>query len=362
MHDHARATYRQAPSGMLTVPHNQEKMKSKTIGYFLMLLIPISSICQTDYRISYYPYINDAELAIIDSNFRLALENYKRAFNLVEIGFGRDYHNAALCAIELEEFDIALKYLNKLASKGIEKEYFEKNKNTYSKLYGKGFEEFLDGFEELQKSTFQQTVNYDLIGKLGEMENKDQEFRYDYKLFQDTIQKIDAENISKLVDLVDRYGFPSEEMLGLQSPYADRVGYHYIIWHHLKNWKSDTTLIDIRPIILDAVKDGQLSPEQAADYFNISESRVGGVGNFGNTGVIRFNDDIKFYILDYKDENLVNQNRKELGLCNLEDLEEKLRFHFIKEKRKSRFEVLKLGGIDQYPSEAKSIIDVKELK
>jgi len=58
-------------------------------------------------------------------------------------------------------------------------------------------------------------VNNDLVGTLGEMENKDQEFRHDYQSFQDTIQKIDIENISKLVTLVNKYGFPSEEMLGL---------------------------------------------------------------------------------------------------------------------------------------------------
>jgi len=121
----------------------------------LLLLMPIPGISQADYRISYHPYINDAELAIIDSNFRLALENYKRAFSLVKTGFGRDYHNAALCAIiELEAFDAAINYLNKLVSKGIEKNYFEQHKNVYTKLYGNGFEEFLDGYDVLQTNTF----------------------------------------------------------------------------------------------------------------------------------------------------------------------------------------------------------------
>lgn len=333
----------------------------RIVKLLFVILLPISALGQIDYRLSYHPYINKAELAIVDSNFKLALENYHRAFKMVEIGFGRDYHNAALCAIELGKFDDALQHLSKLAFKGVEKSYFVNNKDDYIELHNNGFEEFLDEYDELRKNSFDITVNYHLIGALGEMENRDQEFRYDTKLNRDTIQIIDAENISKFIQLVNEYGFPSEEMLGLQSPFSNSSRYHLIIWHHLKNWNINDSLIDIRPLIMDAVKSGRLSPEQAAAYLNISEAKLGGIGNYGNTGVIRFDDSPKLYILDCKDVDFVNANRNEIGLCSLSDSETKYLFHYIEKENKSKYKVLSLGTIDQYPSEVRSVIDVKQL-
>ncbi len=275
--------------------------KLKYVMNFITKLIFLTSIlfsCKTngqlDYRISYHPYINSAELAVIDQNYRLAFENYERAFSSEKIGFGRDYQNAALCAIEIKEYSRAIEFLEKLVSKGIEKSYFENNKKLYGELNGYGFEEFLDRFDEIRRRTFEQTVNYEVMGELGRLENRDQEFRYDYKIFIDTIRKIDAENISSFLDIVSQHNFPPEEMLGLQSPQADNLGYYHIIWHHLKNWKSDTSLIDIRPILIEAVKQGKLSSSDAASYLDIVSSKTGFVGDYGSTKVIKFGEEKKF--------------------------------------------------------------------
>ncbi len=329
-----------------------------------LVLFSCESSGQLDYRISYHPYINQAELAIIDQNYRLAYENYERAFLSGQIGLGRDYQNATMCAIEVKEYDRAIEFLEKLVSKGIEKDFFERNRNLYKELQTHGFEEFLARFDELKQRSFDLTVNFEVMGELGELQNRDQEFRHDYKTFIDTIQKIDAENISSFLNIVDQYNFPSEEMLGLQSPQADNSGYHFILWHHLKNWKSDTTLTDIRPVIIEAVKKGKLSSADAASYLDIAESQLGFIGNHGTTKVIKFGDEKKLYTISYgkEEEKKINANRQMLGLGSLADLQKKLKYHFILHDRKSKFELLKLAIIDYYPSEFKAELKVKELK
>ena len=329
-----------------------------------LVLFSFESSGQLDYRITYHPYINKAELAIIDQNYRLAFENYERAFLSGQIGFGKDYQNATMCAIEVKEYDRAIEFLEKLVSKGIEKYFFEHNRNLYKELQTHGFEEFLARFDELKQRSFDLTANFEVMGELGERENRDQEFRHDYKTFIDTIQKIDAENISSFLNIVDQYNFPSEEMLGLQSPQADNSGYHYILWHHLKNWKSDTTLTDIRPVIIEAVKKGKLSSANAASYLDLAESQLGFIGNYGSTKVIKFGDEKKLYTISYgkEEEKKINANRQMLGLGSLADLQKKLKYHFILHDRKSKFEVLKLATIDYYPSEFKAELKVKELK
>ena len=131
--------------------------------------------------------------------------------------------------------------------------------------------------------------------------------------------------------------------------------YSYIYTQRKVVWGFST-------IIIDAVKDGHLSPETAASYFNIAESRIAFVGSFVDTGTIKFSGDSKFYTLDHEDENIINQNRNRLGLFHLEDFEQKIRYGIIQEERKSKFKVLKLGSVYQYPIEAKSVLKVKEVK
>ena len=224
-----------------------------------------------------------------------------------------------------------------------------------------GFDKFLIEYDDIRSKTFQNTQNNYLIGTFGEMVNRDQEFRGNYKSFQDTIKKIDKENITKFVELIDKHGFPSEEMLGLQNgPYSDENYYHFIVWHHMKNWKADNTLVDIRFMLIEAVKNGKLSPEQAAEYLNLSESQMGGIGNYGDTGGIKFLKDSNIYILFHEDEDMINRNRESIGLYSLKDFETKV--SFSQRQNSLKFELIKLDDFTVYPENAINFINVKPVK
>ena len=49
----------------------------------------------------YHPFINKAELLVVDNNYNEALETYQKAFAAVPRGFMKDYFNAAVCATYL---------------------------------------------------------------------------------------------------------------------------------------------------------------------------------------------------------------------------------------------------------------------
>ncbi|RFS17516.1 hypothetical protein [Emticicia sp. C21] len=95
----------------------------------LLLLFFYSSIsyAQTDFTRIYHPIINEAELAIVDTNYHEALAFYNEAFANVEKPFAKDYYNAAVCATIIGKMPIAFDFLEKIVAKGYLVENFRKD-------------------------------------------------------------------------------------------------------------------------------------------------------------------------------------------------------------------------------------------
>lgn len=89
----------------------------------LLFLISFTSFGQ--YLKSYYPLINEAELAIVDSNYHKALTLYRTAFSAVEKPQSADYENAAKCAFLTFEEASGKYYLRKMANDGYSENYLK---------------------------------------------------------------------------------------------------------------------------------------------------------------------------------------------------------------------------------------------
>lgn len=340
----------------------------KTLLSSLFFLFQITLFAQNvDFIREYHPFINKAELAIIDKDFAEAFQNYKTAFQRVPNGFARDYHNAILCAIEVDDKDFAFDYLKRLVGKGVEKRFFIRNKNYYFHSLNQDprWENFLHDYEWIKDATFSKTVDHEANSVLGVLANKDQEVREGNNRSSETILQIDKENITALVAVIDAKGFPTEEMLGLWTPMWSMNLYHLVILHHMKNWKVDNNLVDIRPILWQAVKDGKLSANKAAYYLDLSESEIGGVGFYGSSGLIRLQGDKRTYdTIEYsKDEVvIINENRAKLGLCNLTEQTKKLKYHIIEHNRNSKFILTENGGLDTYPKDVVEFLPLRVIE
>ncbi len=106
----------------------------------LILIIALSGSCllvagQSSFIKTYYPKVNQAELAITREDFRQASDFYKEAFASVKSPFARDLFNAFACKVLLNDFEGSKPYLFRLARKGVEipaleqKEIFHKLKD-----------------------------------------------------------------------------------------------------------------------------------------------------------------------------------------------------------------------------------------
>ena len=73
---------------------------------------------QGDFTRIYHPIINEAELAIVDTNYYEALDSYKEAFANVKKPFAKDYYNAAICAAMIGKMPLVYDYLEKIVEKG----------------------------------------------------------------------------------------------------------------------------------------------------------------------------------------------------------------------------------------------------
>lgn len=95
----------------------------------LLLLILYSSIsyAQIDFTRIYHPIINEAELAIVDTNYHEALAFYNEAFANVEKPFAKDYYNAAVCATLIGKMPVVFDFLEKIVAKGYQVENFRKD-------------------------------------------------------------------------------------------------------------------------------------------------------------------------------------------------------------------------------------------
>ncbi|MDP5121520.1 MAG: hypothetical protein NWQ46_07995 [Spirosomaceae bacterium] len=84
----------------------------------LLLLLLASCTASGQYIEKYYPLINQAELAIVDSNYQQAFTHYRTAFSNVERPRGTDYMNAAKCAFLVFDETSGKFYLRKLVGYG----------------------------------------------------------------------------------------------------------------------------------------------------------------------------------------------------------------------------------------------------
>lgn len=184
----------------------------------LAFLIQLSFVYsqEVDYR-NYYRTINRAELKIIDSLFNDAMNVYDSAFSMVAKPFGKDYHNAALCAMLGNNDDKAFVYLDKLMKKGVDMDYFNKDifnslRNSpkwteFTKMYQAKHEEIMKSFD------------LDLRQELETMQKKDQASDWlrmsNIQQNKDSFAILVFKNLERINEIINTKGFPDENKIGV---------------------------------------------------------------------------------------------------------------------------------------------------
>ncbi|WP_052600369.1 hypothetical protein [Aureispira sp. CCB-QB1] len=159
----------------------------------------------------YYQFVHKAELALIDNEFQIALDNYLLAEQKRTL-FIRDALNALTTSIEIKKYDVAIKFAKQLILKGLPYTYFEK------KVFFQDFIETQD-WASLKNARIESKINLQLRKKIDSLCKRDQEFRSDYEFYIDTIIAIDTLIKSEVLNIFATHGYPSSELTGIIAVY-----------------------------------------------------------------------------------------------------------------------------------------------
>jgi hypothetical protein len=293
----------------------------KKLILILILLFPHRGLggflyAQGDFTRIYHPIINEAELAIVDTNYYEALDFYKEAFANVKKPFAKDYYNAAICASMVGKLSLTFDYLEKIVEKGYPSDILRKDvffhyvadtckrwddfekqmklvkpninkelRDTLQKLYALSRKEIYTPltselrafYKENFKEKWRPVDSLVIMGNMSEklLKQQDSLRKINDKIFSKNNQIV----YQKAIQLIETNGFLGENEIGLSS-YETIFNPKLGRWNNIesKNYNQfmlnnslSSSLLstsfsngekDILPTIIQAIRDGKLQPEQ----------------------------------------------------------------------------------------------------
>lgn len=303
-------------------------MLRKTLLYVAaVLLVQHYTFAQQtpDYTKVYHPLINQAELLVVDREYEQALDVYKQAFAAVPSPFARDYYNAAMSALELQDRKKTFHYLDKLVLKGVSLEYLERRPALDSLRTTKHWKKFAKKYPK-RRQKYEQHLNKELRADLDELYARDQYFRQakgGLRVHRDTIRAIEEANTKLLLGWIEEYGYPGEDLIGLADTLELLPRFTIVIERQTKARDGH----DFAEVLTQAVQQGRLAPYAAA-YLLDQQAGANRHGSRAYAKIVcsKCADDDEFDGLDdympmklsRKEEDRIDERRKELGLEPLE--------------------------------------------
>jgi len=292
-------------------------------GLIFLIIISISSIQKISGQnyLNYYETINKAEIASLDKDFRKSDSIYQVAFQLVEKPFKDDYLLAALNSEKINDFQKSYSYLKSgisvgLTIKKIKKEFTKFKKAKQWRLLKKEF--------ELIRDKYQNSLDLPLRNELMEMVNKDQAVRHPIFGSWKKMKKTDNHNYKRLLEIIkaNNEKWPGRVSIGdgnEKGKYA--FGEITIMLHHF----SKEEVNNLKPILIEAILKGDLSPHSVAYPLDYKNSKKIGERKRGKTTFIYSCDNIGSYGRSSNKEIVIcdckkaENERKRMGLEPLDD-------------------------------------------
>lgn len=310
-------------------------MKKKIITFIFILLIVqvVEGQIKPELR-KYFYLINQAELKMVDNDYKKALYFFKKAFLVNKKSFGKDYYNACVCGALAGKKSVAIKLMKKLISKGVSLSFFERK-------------DIFNGIVVANRRALAKIspikIDTQLKERLELLYQKDQLLRGrsdSYTTLDDTIKKIDAGNVSELLEIINDFGFPDESHIGLNDTLNLSLPHYIVIRHQTPPYQ----IYNFTDILTKASKEGKLLPYIASYLIDL----VSGQDIYGFPIIFRvvdqkdmtfedFIDDKKYEAmvsqskwvyrnLSQENELRINNNRYEIGLESITDYRKKLIF------------------------------------
>ncbi len=312
-------------------------MKSSLLTTLIFLITFNLFGQQKQKALKYYDYVNNAEIAICDSDISSANNLYEKAFELTGKPYSTDLNNALNCALDLHKYAIAEKYFKMLLSRGIQLEalqfYLKSKDSSYITNWIKQYPNDTSKYRHPLRREF------------TKMSEKDQSVRaYFSKLnkdgnyMTDSVLKVDSINANFLYQLFITNGntLPDEDLIG---NFYNTPPYHLILLHHLQQ-KNKGDLFDT--LMFQSIFDLSLHPTV---YAPLAEAK------FDSEKKLYYKQDslqfpLSIFVAKFEEilfpeyfaphvEKKINEERKKIGLCTLTELRKKIAFNYQHQQYKS---------------------------
>jgi len=289
--------------------------------------------CFAQNYINYHKEINNAELKIVESDFQNSLNNYQKAFELVDKPFAKDLYNASLCSEKSKNDSLTYILVKQQLQKGIPLKFFKSK--SYKHFQKSKYWKELKKEEKNLIKLFKQNVNQSYLSELKEIEKLDQRIRkrkYGYPR-SDTIAQVDSLNMSKLVELINKYGYSSENIIGITNPKRTFVKPQNIVLRHFFQGQTleKAKQNELGKILITALENGEICPIQYSVWEDIRYYAIHKKHKYGITVVIEQNKTYRRNELKNIEE--LDVNRRKIGIGTFDEYVSKIIF----QKNQSEF-------------------------
>ncbi|GAB3534395.1 hypothetical protein GCM10027443_21410 [Pontibacter brevis] len=287
-----------------------------------------------DYVQVYHPVINVAELSIVEGNYKEALTAYKQAFASVPAPFARDYYNAAVVAVKLDDEKQAFNFLEQLVAKGVSLPYLERQQVFDTLRTTSRWKKFEKKYPKRRKR-YEQAANLDLRADLDELYARDQYFRQakgGLRVHGDTIRQIEIDNVTNLLNWINDYGYPGETLIGVADTLEELPRFSIVI----QRQTAARNGYNFKGILANAVKEGRIAPQAVAYLLDQQAGKtVYGSKAFAKIICTKCKKDknhkkIQSLLVENMSEDdliQIDKRRKQLGLEPLHDYKRKVLYN-----------------------------------
>jgi tetratricopeptide (TPR) repeat protein len=306
-----------------------------------------TALAQAD-PLEYYRLVNKAELSLVDKDVPQASQYYEKAFGInPDKPFSRDLYNAFHAAMDCRQYERAERYLARLLARGLSAGFIH---NRITGFYDTTGERQIKAFlarhpnDTLHDNEMNRAIRPLLITDQGVRRYYMDKGLSNY--MTDSVYRTDRFNGRKLCQYFRQWGMvPNEDMVGNGSniPFG-RMDYQMIILHYdgLYQHNMHEALFDT--LIYKAIFSYDYHPDWfVQDFSQVQYSHKDSALVYGEEQIV-FPLTVPAYsyyrkiedmdnTIDYPmyfspdREKKIDENRKKIGLCSLDEMRKKFLFY-----------------------------------
>lgn len=251
-----------------------------------------------------------------------SLTSYERAFELNDAPETGNYYNAACTAALAKENEKALNYLTKAIDTGWTSLKWMLNDADLASLHTEPrWQEQVDRLTKI-KEELEKDMNKPLMAELEIIREKDQRYRGQMRGFSDRYgwdspqvdslwalqAPFDAENTTRILEIIEEFGYPGKTLVGDQASTA------FLVIQHADIEIQEKYL----PILTEAAEAGELNYASLALLIDRVNMRNNKPQIYGSQ--LQRNEETGSWMFYYiEDEKNVNERRAKVGLGPLEE-------------------------------------------